>query len=92
MNEFILEKEVIVRDEIGLHARPAARLAQAAQEFAAQVWLQYGSMRVDAKSVLDILSLSAARGATLTIGAEGADAERALTALEEIFNSFTRGE
>jgi phosphocarrier protein len=92
MNELILEKEVIVRDEIGLHARPAARLAQAAQEFAAEVRLQYGDMSVDAKSVLDILSLSAARGAALIIRAKGADAERAITALEEIFKSFARGE
>ncbi|MDR3177292.1 MAG: HPr family phosphocarrier protein [Desulfovibrio sp.] len=83
-----VERVFTVREEIGLHARPAVRLAQAAQEFSAEISLGCGNQLVDAKSVLDILSLSAVKGAVLTLRARGADAGEAAERLGEIFADF----
>ncbi|MDL2316866.1 HPr family phosphocarrier protein [Desulfovibrio sp. OttesenSCG-928-A18] len=79
------EKTVFIQDELGLHARPAAKLAQAAQRFSSQITLEYEDMTVDAKSILDILSLAAGRGASLTIRCKGEDADLAAEQLERLF-------
>ena len=71
-------RQVCVRNELGLHARPAARLAQEAQKFDADISLVQGEQEVDAKSILDILSLAAGRGCTLTVKTRGEDAGQAL--------------
>ena len=81
-----LETMVFIRDELGLHARPAAKLAQAAQRFESRITLEYDNMTADAKSILDILSLAAGRGASLKLKCSGADADSAVKALEDLFN------
>lgn len=81
-----LEATVFIRDELGLHARPAARLAQAAQRFESRITLEYDNATADAKSILDILSLAAGRGASLKLTCSGADAGSAVKALEDLFN------
>lgn len=80
-----VERTLVIRDELGLHARPAARLARAAQQFEAEITLEYGQMIVDAKSILDILSLAAGRGASLILRCSGEDATSAAEAMEELF-------
>ena len=80
-----IEMLVVIRDELGLHARPAARLAQAAQGFQSRITLEYGSITADAKSILDILSLAAGRGASLTLRCDGEDARQAADHLEAMF-------
>ncbi|MDR0339196.1 MAG: HPr family phosphocarrier protein [Desulfovibrio sp.] len=80
-----VERTVFVRNELGLHARPAAKLAQAARSFEAGIRLTYDEMTVDAKSILDILSLAAGRGAEITVRCEGVDADRAMAAMEVFF-------
>ncbi|MFP4391390.1 MAG: HPr family phosphocarrier protein [Desulfohalobiaceae bacterium] len=79
------EKEVFVRNELGLHARPAAQLAQEAGRFASHINLIMDGMEVNAKSVLDILSLAAAPGRSVVLRALGPDAEKAVTHLEKFF-------
>lgn len=81
-----VEMTVFIRDELGLHARPAAKLAQAAQQFESRITLEYDNMTVDAKSILDILSLAAGRGASLTLRCSGHDADSAARVLEELFS------
>lgn len=81
-----LEVVVFIRDELGLHARPAAKLAQAAQQFKSNISLEYENMTADAKSILDILSLAAGRGAALTLKCSGADADSAAKTLEDLFS------
>lgn len=76
---------VCVLNEQGLHARPAARLAQTAQNFGAEIAISMGSQTVDAKSILDILTLAAGHGANLELRAKGADARQALDALADMF-------
>ncbi|NJB68608.1 phosphocarrier protein [Desulfobaculum xiamenense] len=79
--------EVCVRNELGLHARPAARLAQEAQRFDAEIRLATQDQEVDAKSILDILTLAAPQGCGLTLRANGHDATEALAALIELFRT-----
>jgi phosphocarrier protein len=80
-----LSRLVCVSDDLGLHARPAARLAQEAQRFEADIELVSGEQRVDAKSILDILTLAASAGSTIELRARGTDADAALDRLEELF-------
>lgn len=77
--------QVRVANELGLHARPAARLAQEAQKFASAIILASDSQEVDAKSILDILTLAAPRGCGLTIKASGGDARAAVERLTGLF-------
>ena len=76
---------VCVLNEQGLHARPAARLAQAAQRFDASITIAMGGQSVDAKSILDILTLAAGHGANLELRAKGCDAGTALETLADLF-------
>lgn len=77
---------VVIQEELGLHARPAARLAQLAQTFQSEISLEMDGMTVDAKSILDILSLAAGKGTSLSVHCAGEDASLALTAMERFFS------
>ncbi|WP_081697027.1 HPr family phosphocarrier protein [Megalodesulfovibrio gigas] len=78
---------VHVLNELGLHARPAAVLAQEAQKFRAEIQLRTEDQEVDAKSILDILSLAASRGSELELHATGADAREAVDRLSHCFRT-----
>jgi len=82
-----IETEVEIRGPLGLHARPAARLAQALKPFRAQVYLSRGQRRVNACSILDVLTLAAPAGTRLTVIAEGEEAEEAVRRLKEILEA-----
>ncbi|MEA5088681.1 HPr family phosphocarrier protein [Solidesulfovibrio sp.] len=81
---------VRVLNEQGLHARPAARLAQEAQKFACDISLALGEERVDAKSILDILTLAAGHGSELELRAAGPDARDALARLGSLIRNRFR--
>ena len=78
---------VCVLDEQGLHARPAARLAQTAQRFQAAITIALGAQEVDAKSILDILTLAAGHRVNLELRAKGCDAGPALDELTALFKN-----
>lgn len=80
-------RQVVVANQLGLHARPAGILAREAQRFSADIRLVVEDQVVDAKSILDILTLAAAQGMTLELKADGEDAEDALNAIEDLFRS-----
>jgi phosphocarrier protein len=84
-----VEQTVIVHDELGLHARPAARLAQTSQLFQAKITLTLDGATVNAKSILDILSLAAVRGAPIVLRCRGDDATDAARALAALFQPST---
>ena len=75
-------KEVIVRCESGLHNRQATYFVQKANEFNCSIWLESENRKMNAKSLLGIMSLGIITGATVTISASGSDAEEAVNALE----------
>ena len=77
-------KEIVVRCESGLHNRQATYFVQRANEFDCSIWLESGSRKMNAKSLLGIMSLGVVSGATVTLSAEGPDEEAAVTALEEL--------
>lgn len=79
--------EVRVANELGLHARPAAKLAKEAQRFESAIYLEADGQEVDAKSILDILTLAAPQGGRMTIRAEGDDAAEALANIIRLFES-----
>lgn len=77
-------KEVVVRCESGLHNRQATYFVQKANEFDSNIWLESGSRKINAKSLLGIMSLGLVTGAGVTLCASGTDAEAAVTALEDL--------
>lgn len=82
-----VEIKAVIANEQGLHARPAARLAQEAQRWCADVVLVLDDQEVDAKSILDILTLAAPKGSELVIRALGEDAADAAKALADIIRN-----
>ena len=69
-SESKLTKQVIIINELGLHARSAAKIAKLASRSKASVWIQKGSVKADASSILDILTLECEKGSKITIGIE----------------------
>jgi len=82
-----VEKEFTVRSELGLHARPAGKLASVAGRFECEVSLGRGNEWVSGSSVLSILCLAATQGTTLRVRAEGPDAEQAVMELGALIES-----
>ena len=78
----MFSKEVIVRCESGLHNKQVTYFVQKANEFKSSVWLESENRRMNAKSLLGIMSLGIVTGAVVTLSAEGPDAEDAVNALE----------
>lgn len=77
-------KEILVRCESGLHNKQATYFVQKANEFNAMIWLESGSRKMNAKSLLGIMSLGIVTGTQVTLTAEGSDAEAAVCALEAL--------
>ena len=77
-----MNREVIVRCESGLHNRQATYFVQKANEFESSIWVESSSRKMNAKSLLGIMSLGIVTGAVVTLSAQGSDAEAAVNALE----------
>ena len=80
----MISKQIVVRCESGLHNKQATYFVQKANEFACSIWVEIGSRKMNAKSLLGIMSLGIVTGATVTLSAEGPCAEEAMGALEEL--------
>ena len=80
-------KETVVNNQVGLHARPATFFIQTANEFKSSVWVEKDERRVNAKSLLGVLSLGIVKGTAINLIADGPDEEAAINALVELINS-----
>jgi len=80
-------KDVVVQNQVGLHARPATFFIQKANEFKASIWVEREERRVNAKSLLGVLSLGILGGSEIRIIADGSDEQAAVTALVELVES-----
>ena len=80
-------KEVTVENQVGLHARPATFFIQKANEYKSSIWVEKEERRVNAKSLLGVLSLGIVGGTTITLIADGSDEKEAVEALAELINS-----
>ena len=78
----MFNKEVIVRCDSGLHNKQATYFVQKANEFQSSIWLESGSRKMNAKSLLGIMSLGIVTGSKVTLIAAGPDEEAAVNALE----------
>ncbi len=78
---------IVIRNSQGLHARPADMFARLARQFQSRIELVREGRRVDASSIMDLLTLGAAQGTELTLEAEGPDAEEAVEALTKLVES-----
>ena len=76
--------EAVVVNKRGLHARPSAKVAQLATRFQSDVWMAKGARRINAKSIMGVMMLAAARGTTLVIEASGPDEDAAAAALAQL--------
>ena len=85
--------ELTIVNKLGLHARASAKLTQVASGFRSDIWLTRNGRRVNAKSIMGVMMLAAGKGATVTVEADGEDAEAALTALRALIaDRFGEGE
>jgi phosphocarrier protein len=77
----MLEREVQILNQLGLHARASAKLTQTAGRFASNVWLARDGRRVNGKSIMGVMMLAAAKGTTLKLEVDGPDEQEAMAAL-----------
>ncbi len=80
-------KDVTVENQVGLHARPATFFIQKANEFKASIWVEKDERRVNAKSLLGVLSLGIVGGTPIRIIADGVDEENAVDSLVKLIES-----
>ena len=80
----MFNKEIVVKCESGLHNKQATYFVQKANEFESSIWLEADDRKMNAKSLLGIMSLGVVTGATVTLTAVGPDAEAAVNALEAL--------
>lgn len=83
----VISKEVTINNQVGLHARPATFFIQKANEFKSSIWIEKDERRVNAKSLLGVLSLGIVKGSTITLVADGADEQEAIDTLTALINS-----
>lgn len=83
----MFSKEVVVQNQVGLHARPATFFIQRANEFKSSIWVEKEARKVNAKSLLGVLSLGITKGTEITIMGDGADEEEAVKTLVNLIEA-----
>lgn len=83
----MITRNVTIQNSIGLHARPATFFIQKANSFKCTVWVEKGNRRVNAKSLLGVLSLGIAKDTEITLIADGEDEKEALDGLADLINT-----
>jgi phosphocarrier protein len=81
----MLEKQIVISNKLGLHARASAKLVQLVQQFKATVWLVSEGREVNAQSIMGVMMLAAGIGTPLTLRAAGPDEAQALDAVADLF-------
>ena len=83
-----MQQDVLIINKLGLHARASAKLTQLASGFKCEVMLSRNNRRVNAKSIMGVMMLAAAKGATITIETKGEDEEAAMSAIIALINDY----
>ncbi len=83
----MVSKEVVINNQVGLHARPATFFIQKANEYKCSIWVEKDERRVNAKSLLGVLSLGIVKGTKVNIIADGTDEEEAIATLMALIDS-----
>ena len=89
----MLQREIEIINKLGLHARASAKLTQTAGQFTSEVWISRDDRKVNAKSIMGVMMLAAAKGAKVTIETTGTDEAQAMSALMALISDkFGEGE
>ena len=80
-------KDLTIENRNGLHARPAALFVKTSSRYRSEVWVEKDGERVNGKSIMGLMLLAAGKGSVLRVIAEGADAEKVLTELEQLIST-----
>lgn len=81
------EKQFLITDEAGIHARPASQLVGALSKFKSDITMEYNGKKVNLKSILGVMSLGVSSGSTVTIAADGEDEEQAIATITEVMTT-----
>lgn len=84
----MISKEVEIINKLGLHARASTKLTQTASKFSCEVWITRNGRRVNAKSIMGVMMLAAAKGSFVTLDANGTDEQEALDALTALIADY----
>src|SRR6266853_13493 len=84
---WLMTKEFLVANKLGIHARPAAMFVKIANRFACNIFVEKDGEKVNGKSIMGLMILAAGPGSTLTVHAQGRDASQALAELESLFKA-----
>jgi len=82
-----LKEDMVISNKLGMHLRPAQQFVQTVLRFRCDVHVHKDNQRVNAKSIMGLLTLAAAKGACITVVCDGDDAEEALNAVRELIQS-----
>ena len=77
----------VIKDELGIHARPAGLLVKEAKQYASTITLECGEKKAAAKGLMGVMGMAVKQGNEVTVSAEGADEEAAIAALEAFFKA-----
>ena len=89
----MLNQDALIINKLGLHARASAKLTQLASQYPCEVWMSRNGKRINAKSIMGVMMLAAAKGTTVSIETNGDREEEAMTALLALINDdFGEGE
>jgi phosphocarrier protein len=87
------QRQIEIANKLGLHARASAKLTQLAGKYKSDVWISRDGRRVNAKSIMGVMMLAAARGSTVTLETDGPDEHEAIDAIVQLIESrFDEGE
>jgi phosphocarrier protein len=84
----MLKENIEIINKLGLHARASTKLTQTASQFASEVWISRNGRRVNAKSIMGVMMLAAAKGSMVELETNGADEQAAMDALKALINDY----
>jgi phosphocarrier protein len=84
----MLKQDALIINKLGLHARASAKLTQLASQFPCEVWLSRNDKRINAKSIMGVMMLAAAKGSTINIETDGDKEQEAMTAILALINDY----
>lgn len=84
----MIKQDIVIINKLGLHARASTKLTQTASQFAAEIWIERNGRKVNAKSIMGVMMLAAAKGSTVTLEASGEDEIAAMAALDALINDY----
>ncbi len=84
----MIKQEITIINKLGLHARASSKLTQTASQFQCEIWIEKNERRVNAKSIMGVMMLAAAKDSVITIEAQGVDEAAAIAALQALINDY----